>query len=948
MSQFSPFFSCTTDSERQQWLKEHCPARSDALISALWAEAARREQEAPQTVQDLIAGAHALANVWQAEELSVIALRIEASMYRALGEHTRALETYQAAVERYHQLGLTDEAVRTTVGQLDTLMYLGDYEQALHLAEMAISKIRLIGDDAVLGRLLVNQGNIYARSAKYLVAQQAYAEARQLFAQLDQPQHVAMVEANEANVLTNLNDFRQAEALYSQARRYFVTTDLAGAVAQVDHNLAYLAFAQGDYQLALQRFAEARAFFAAQQSPVDLAYVDLYRAEIYLALNLWPEALATARHARPIFEQALMQWEVAQLWLVEAAALGPLGEASAVAAALTHADQLFSAQGNLFWVAVTAVNRALLLWRQKDLRSAQQLLLDAEETFTTAGALSRATQCAIWLGRLALVNDEDTAATQHFQRGLAMLGDIPLPAITYACHEGLARIHQRRGEIDDAIRRYTLAVTALEQAQATIGAEDYKMAYRRDKLPIYEALILLYLEQNTAEATRAAFALVERAKSRTLLDTMARVGEQQGGNMPDDLVARYEALKRELHWAYHQLQAPAQEADQNPDQQRGWHGLLRQHEASLAELWAQWHHPDLIATPRNPLWTVSSTAMQQTLAPNTLLLEFYATEEAILLFALTADQLWTHRLSLTRSALAHLLEQLRFQMNKFTYGEAYRNRHAEALLQSTNELLYQLYQQLLAPLLALHSAEHLIIVPHGLLHDVPFHALWQGEHYLVDRYTLSYAPSATVLHQVMTTAPIVPSDPPLILGVTDPTIPYVASEVTGLQELFPAAQAYLGEQATVAKLLTGNQRPSFLHISTHALFRHDNPTFSALKLADSWLTVNEISTLATAAPLVTLSACETGQHEVGLGDELMGLCRGFFGIGAQSLLVSLWRVEDRSTADLMLYFYQNLQKGHPVHEALRDAQLTIKERHPHPYYWAPFVLMGNPALRLGA
>ncbi len=946
MSQFAPFFALITPSDRRQWLEVHYPQRSDALIAQLWTEAAARERNAPHTVQVVVDAAHDLAIIWQERELDAIALRIEASMHRALGRHDRALLRYQAAIDLYNQLGMADDAARTTVGPLDTLMYLGQYDKALNLAERAITQMRAIGDNAVLSRLLVNQGNIYARTANYSLAQKAYAEARQLFTTLDQPQHLAMVEANEANVLTNLNEFRQAEALYLLAREHFIAASLATAAAQVDHNLAYLAFAQGDYQQALHRFAEARAVFETQQSVVDIAYVDLYRAEIYLALNLWPEALAMARSARPIFEEALMQWEAAQLLLIEAAALMQLGYDTTAEALLTRAHQLFSAEGNLFWVAVTGVSQGMLAWRQEDLIKAHRLFLESQQTFVDAGVPSRATQCAVWLGDLALATGDDNQATAHFQHALDTMQDTPMPVVTYAGHYGLARIHQRHGEISDAIKRYILAIADLEQAQATIGAEEYKIAYRRDKLPIYEALILLYLEQNTVEAIRAAFALVERAKSRSLLDTMARMDEKKRLGIPDEFLTRYEALKRELNWVYHRLHTPTQEPNSPLEQQRSWRGALRQHEASLAELWTQWHDPDLITAPQNPIWTVSSTAIQQTLTSDTLLLEFYTTERDILVFGLTRDHIWTYRLAVTRAELAHLLEQLRFQMNKFSYGEAYRSRHAAALLQSTNDLLHVLYHRLLAPLSAIHSVEHLIVVPHGLLHYVPFHALWQGDRYLIETHVLSYAPSSTVLHQVVTTAHLTPSDPPLLLGLTDPTIPYVRTELAGLQQLFPSAQTYLDEQATVAKLLIKHRRPLFIHMSTHAMFRHDNPAFSSLKLSDGWLTVNEIYNLATAAPLVTLSACETGQHEIGIGDELMGLCRGFFGIGAQSLVVSLWRVEDRSTADLMLCFYQELHKGVPINQALRTAQLTIMKLHPHPYYWSPFVLLGNPTLRL--
>jgi CHAT domain-containing protein len=246
------------------------------------------------------------------------------------------------------------------------------------------------------------------------------------------------------------------------------------------------------------------------------------------------------------------------------------------------------------------------------------------------------------------------------------------------------------------------------------------------------------------------------------------------------------------------------------------------------------------------------------------------------------------------------------------------------------------------------TAETLIIVPHGVLHYVPFQALFDGERYLIDEKTVSYAPSATILHRVLTSQVEINENPPLIMGLPDQMIPYAQAEVESIATLFSQADVYLGERATVNSLMGNEISPAFLHLSTHATFRADNPLFSALKLADGWVSVNDIYGMAGSAPLVTLSACETGRSQVVAGDELVGLCRGFFSAGARSLVVSLWRVDDNSTAHLMARFYEGLRDGQPVNRALDSAQLAIKEEKGHPYYWAPFVLTGDTRTHLSA
>jgi len=138
-------------------------------------------------------------------------------------------------------------------------------------------------------------------------------------------------------------------------------------------------------------------------------------------------------------------------------------------------------------------------------------------------------------------------------------------------------------------------------------------------------------------------------------------------------------------------------------------------------------------------------------------------------------------------------------------------------------------------------------------------------------------------------------------------------------------------------------RARLIHIASHALFRPDNPMFSSIQLHDTELNFFDIYNLRTSAALVTLSGCGTGLSSVVAGDELLGLVRGFLYAGTTSVLISLWDVNDRTTSDLMRYFYGHLAEGQPKSQCLRLAISRLRQEHPHPYYWAPFLLMGDPS-----
>jgi len=130
-------------------------------------------------------------------------------------------------------------------------------------------------------------------------------------------------------------------------------------------------------------------------------------------------------------------------------------------------------------------------------------------------------------------------------------------------------------------------------------------------------------------------------------------------------------------------------------------------------------------------------------------------------------------------------------------------------------------------------------------------------------------------------------------------------------------------------------------VATHGMYRQDNPMFSAIKMGDAYLNLYDLYQMRLGAKLVTLSGCATGMNFVAAGDELLGLQRGLFCAGASSLLLSLWDVHDRSTAELMQEFYRGYIASGDMAASLRGAMRRLREQNPHPYFWAPFVLAGK-------
>jgi CHAT domain-containing protein len=302
----------------------------------------------------------------------------------------------------------------------------------------------------------------------------------------------------------------------------------------------------------------------------------------------------------------------------------------------------------------------------------------------------------------------------------------------------------------------------------------------------------------------------------------------------------------------------------------------------------------------------------------------------------------------------------------------------------------QLYQVLLEPFDSiLQSFPKLIIVPDNALSYLPFETLvaergGKGQdangHYLLERFSIVYAPSASALAAVRAgqaagSAGLLAFGDPVYSvrqhaqgsdsdgsklgyyagrGFDFRRLPYTRTEVTSIGTLFAPAerQVFVGEDANEQKVKSERlERYRYLHFAAHGVVDEENPGRSGIILSlggsdkeDGILQMTEIMRLKLGADLVTLSACRTGMGKVVSGEGVLGLSRAFIYAGARSVAVSLWNVNDTATADLMKRFYRGMNAGTPKDEALRQAKLDLLNGRQaawrHPYFWGSFVLVG--------
>jgi CHAT domain-containing protein len=262
-------------------------------------------------------------------------------------------------------------------------------------------------------------------------------------------------------------------------------------------------------------------------------------------------------------------------------------------------------------------------------------------------------------------------------------------------------------------------------------------------------------------------------------------------------------------------------------------------------------------------------------------------------------------------------------------------RHARAVLKVLHKLLVEPVADYLEP------GQRLAIVPYGVLHGVPFHALVSGMHYLVEKFEITTCPSSALLRACMN-RPRRPRANALVMGHSaGGSLPYALEEARLVATLL-SGDCHLEEAARPSVLMNDAKDFGVVHVAAHGEARLDNPIFSHLLQADGLLQMSDVFHLPLSGALVTLSGCETGRPAVTRGDEVLGLSHGFIHAGASTVIHSLWRVADAPASEQMIAFYTALQAGAGPCAALRAAQCAMLQRYPHPALWATFQAVGAP------
>ncbi len=887
---------------------------------------------------------------------------------RRMNRDQEAIPFFDAAGEEF--LALDDEVgwARTRFGRISACLHLNRTTEALRDAAKARDIFIRHGKLLRAGQIDVNAALVNFELGQYDMALRLFDRAIETYLRLGDNVElpIARARGNKALTLAALGKFREAVALHEQARATFAAHGEAEEIslAREDMNIADIHAAQGHYSAALHLYNQCRALFQKRRMTDAAAEVAQQMCPCLIHLNRVQEAYELAAEMVKFFRSSPgNRHNLAMALMHQARAAAFEGDFHRAEEMMQEACALLEEGGFTRLATEARLRRAELYFADEQLEASRHEAQFVADAFAAQEDLPHLAHTTLLLAKIANAAHDFVTAQYLCNHALEIAQGQELLDLTYLCDDLLGQLAERRGSLEEAAFYYDRAIQEIDDVQSRL-ISDQRTTFLEDKGAIYQRAILLALQCGKVEQ---ALIYIEKAKSRVLGDylrnnidirlragdkadealfeTLARLREEQAGlssiaygtenevNLSNTGVIRIRAARQELK-----------------KRERHIEQLLEQIQLRSAG--------DLIVQQHSHWSNSIITSLWSKLEPNTLVLEYYLAEQDLYIFQLTRTGIDVHveQGAVPRLERLHSLWRTNLDVAAQALSAPDQAQAFVGLQENSLGLLQRLYDLLLRTVAnQLEACEHLIVVPYGMLHYLPFHCLFDGQQFLVERLNISYLPSAALLdicqqrgqHAEAQGTDLSDS---LVLGLSDGgRLAFAVQEAEVVAKQL-GAPCMLNEAATTSLLWQAGAQSPIVHIAAHGLFRLDAPNFSHIKLADRELSAIEVFNLdLSSCSLVTLSACETGRAVIGGVDEVIGLGRGFLYAGAASLLPTLWKVDDASSAELMETFYQNLLSKQTKAAALAKAQQAFiahartspQSYRIHPYFWAAFHLIGD-------
>jgi CHAT domain-containing protein/tetratricopeptide (TPR) repeat protein len=805
-------------------------------------------------------------------------------------------------------------------------------EHALMLSETAGDKVEVMRSHAALAQLFVEKGDTDQALFHISAAESSLNEIKDSSLRVDLLQTKFAVHMQAGDYETAIADKQQLMIRFRELNDHLGQGESYLGEAWAFQSLGNIPRALGCYEAAVIEFENAKYADGLVRAQIGLG-------SLYQSVSEWNKAAEEYRLAAPRASKA----QLARILISAAEILSTNGGESEAIAAYDRAQTMIEQESEPDLQASIFIGKARVQISRREFGLAEENLAGAR--FTVSPSVNRSTKAAViategelyyWRATVLPSPNSMTLlklSMNSYDEALSLMRSVKDQSGEIGVLTNLGLSCEAMGKPQMALEYYLNALHMMEEVRYLARLEEFRGHFADQSAALYVRAIELEIESHQIEA---AFALSERARARILLDRLgnAHLNERMQGE--PELLAREQKLRAEdialeRHLSQ-ELAKPVTESD--PQRVESLQSNLAKinvsYEAVLGEL--KLSNPAFAASMG--ISPISLAEAQHLIDRDTSIVSFVAASDATYAFVVGKKNFRVTKLNIS---LADLQSRI----------DVFRDFSAE---NNVSPVLLQLYNALITPIQSQLRTHHLVIVPYGVLHDLPFSALTpDGKRFLADDYLISYVPSVSSLVYLQEKIKYVKPRVLILANSGEEGVPYLSAaddEARAVATILDAKPVF-GKEASAAVLLRDAKNYDIIHIVAHFEIDRTNPTASRILLgigddgegALDFASVYSLNLHKTN--LVVLSGCQSQDGKRTRGDDVLGFSQAFLFAGSASVIASLWSVDDEATKALMVSFYSKLKATGDKVESLRKAQQEVRQNHQNPYYWAGFVLTGH-------
>ncbi len=882
---------------------------------------------------------------------------------------------YEDALDKFSEAGKQAESPEDKIRVADIISKAG---YALSEKKLFSTALSYYDQSLAINRTLDNKpglvnnysyiGKIYADTGKYEEGINYFEKALRIQEELNDKPGIAHNLNNIANLHSYLGNYQESSKLLKQALRISEEIDDSTQISRTLINLATIDFRQRDYKTAIELLD--RAYKIADETKEEGLKAEALNLTgvVYRQQGNYEKALNNYLNALKINKKLGSKADIAANLSIIGELYKEMGRYDEAISYLIESLEISRESSDKLMTAVNLNYLGEVEFKQGKYSEALELYNSSLAEFEKLGFKDRIARSFNNIGYLRGEVKDFDSAIENFDKANAIYEELGDREWIRVALFGRGLYSEEKGDLLSAEKNYKEAIEVFESIRGDVaGGEEAEQLFSDVNVKIYENLVSLLLRLGKKEK---ALEYIERSRSKTLRDTLLRNGISSFDDRTRGLLDRFDKLSRREASINHELAIERTKSLPNLEKIDNLAKTLAKTKQEFSQVTSELSAEDpklynlLSIKPGNFL----ELARKNKLPKNIAFVEYFITANETYIFLARRNSLIVKSVSIKKEELNELVVLLRELMdkNRSIPTNGWRDDGSGSYRDSIKplkDISVLLYHYLIEPIEGeIRQVDTVAIIPFGSLHYLPFHALAKettngGLEFLIEDKKLVYLVSTSTNYLdvilgkgnkervIGSVAAFGNPD----LGEPDLALPYSEEEVLSIKKTFPDATIFLEKDATKDNFKSSWGGHEIIHVAAHGLIQEE-PSILLAPLGSGSLTLSDITGLPPArnTHLVVLSACDAAIGIDGgntTGVKLDSIALAFSLVGTPSVIATLWRLSDRATYELMASFYRNLknQEGFD-YEALRSAQVDMlkkTDRYGQPFYWAPFILLGE-------